>query len=66
LMAGNEFDGVEERLRDAERWLDPATPGPQGTSRVCRCNGGRRRRGGALAPAGGDRDVPSRAGVGER
>jgi LuxR family maltose regulon positive regulatory protein len=26
LMAGNEFDGIEERLRDAERWLEPATP----------------------------------------
>jgi LuxR family maltose regulon positive regulatory protein len=25
LMAGNEFEGVEERLRDAERWLEPAT-----------------------------------------
>ena len=24
LMAGNEFEGVEERLRDAERWLEPA------------------------------------------
>ena len=26
LMAGNEFEGVEERLRDAERWLEPADP----------------------------------------
>jgi len=25
LMAGNEFEGIEERLRDAERWLEPAT-----------------------------------------
>jgi LuxR family maltose regulon positive regulatory protein len=25
LMAGNEFDGIDERLRDAERWLEPAT-----------------------------------------
>jgi LuxR family maltose regulon positive regulatory protein len=24
LMAGNEFEGIEERLRDAERWLEPA------------------------------------------
>ena len=24
LMAGNEFEGVEARLRDAERWLEPA------------------------------------------
>jgi LuxR family maltose regulon positive regulatory protein len=23
LMAGNEFEGVEERLRDAEQWLEP-------------------------------------------
>ena len=33
LMAGNEFDGVEERLRDAERWLEPAAAGPHGTCR---------------------------------
>jgi len=25
LMAGNEFDGIERRLREAERWLEPAT-----------------------------------------
>ena len=25
LMAGNEFEGIEERLRDAERWLEPVT-----------------------------------------
>ena len=24
LMAGNEFEGIEGRLRDAERWLEPA------------------------------------------
>ncbi len=24
LMAGNEFEGIEERLQDAERWLEPA------------------------------------------
>jgi LuxR family maltose regulon positive regulatory protein len=27
LLAGNEFEGVEERLRDAERWLEPAAGG---------------------------------------
>ena len=35
LMAGNEFDGVEERLQDAERWLEPATHdrgGPEASS----------------------------------
>ncbi len=34
LMAGNEFDGVKERLQDAERWLEPATHdrgGPEAT-----------------------------------
>jgi LuxR family maltose regulon positive regulatory protein len=25
LMAGNEFEGIEERLRDAQRWLEPPT-----------------------------------------
>jgi LuxR family maltose regulon positive regulatory protein len=28
-MAGNEFQGIEERLRDAERWLEPATRDPK-------------------------------------
>jgi LuxR family transcriptional regulator, maltose regulon positive regulatory protein len=32
LMAGGEFEGVEDRLQDAERWLEPtgdrAAPGP--------------------------------------
>ena len=35
LMAGGEFGGIEERLRDAERWLEPAVPdreGPQARS----------------------------------
>ena len=27
LMGGNEFDGVEERLQDVERWLEKAPPG---------------------------------------
>ena len=65
LMAGNEFEGIEERLRDAERWLEPATAGPRGTSRAFRGNG-RRRRAGALPPPRGDRDVLGRAGVGRR
>jgi LuxR family maltose regulon positive regulatory protein len=30
LLAGNEFEGVEERLRDAERWLEPAAGGRPG------------------------------------
>ena len=30
LMVGGESDGVEERLRDAERWLTPATEQPAG------------------------------------
>lgn len=29
LMVGSEFDGVEERLRDAERWLQPGTRDPE-------------------------------------
>jgi LuxR family maltose regulon positive regulatory protein len=32
LMSSNEFEGIEERLRDVERWLEPATrdrPGSQ-------------------------------------
>ena len=36
LMAGNEFEGIEERLRDAERWLEPATRDRDGTSRAFR------------------------------
>ena len=63
LMAGGEFEGVEERLRDAERWLEPATrdgDGPHAPSG----GDGRRRRGGASAPPGSDRDVSGRAGVG--
>jgi len=31
LLAGGEFDGVEARLRDAERWLDGATGIRQGS-----------------------------------
>ena len=31
LLAGGEFDGVEARLRDAERWLDGATDIRQGS-----------------------------------
>jgi len=30
LMSGGEFEGVEARLRDAERWLDGATENDQG------------------------------------
>ncbi len=31
LMVGAETEGVEERLRDAERWLQPATPDHTGS-----------------------------------
>jgi LuxR family transcriptional regulator, maltose regulon positive regulatory protein len=31
LMAGGEFEGVEDRLRDVERWLEPTGAGPEGT-----------------------------------
>ena len=65
LMAGNEFEGVEERLRDAERWLEPAARDRKEPHAPFGGNG-RRRRAGALPPARGDRDVPSRAGVGGR
>ncbi len=30
LMSSNEFDGVEERLRDVERWLEPAAADREG------------------------------------
>src|SRR5271165_4797591 len=30
LLSGGEFEGVEARLRDAERWLDPTTARPEG------------------------------------
>jgi LuxR family maltose regulon positive regulatory protein len=30
LLAGNEFEGVQGRLRDAERWLEPAAGGRLG------------------------------------
>ena len=52
LLAGGEFEGVEARLRDAERWLDAATgiasgiPSPGGGD-------GRRRRRGIPPPPGG-------------
>ena len=63
LMVGAEFEGVEERLRDAERWLEPAAHDRDGTAHACRGDGGRRR-GGARPPPRGDRDVSGRAGVG--
>jgi LuxR family maltose regulon positive regulatory protein len=31
LMAGGEFEGVEDRLQDAERWLEPTGAGAEGT-----------------------------------
>ncbi len=31
LLTGGELEGVEERLRDAERWLDPATRAREGS-----------------------------------
>ena len=62
LLAGGEFDGVEARLRDAERGLAIAAgpgqglPGPAGGA-------GRRRRGRVPPPAGRDRAVPGRPGA---
>ena len=63
LMCGDEFDGVEERLHDVERWLEPATR---------RAATGRARRmvvvdeDGVRPPSRGDRDVPGWAGAGSR
>ena len=63
LLARGELEGVEGRLRDAERWLDAATgirsgiPSPSGGD-------GRRRRRGISPPPGGDRGVPCRPGPG--
>ena len=63
LLTGGELEGVEDRLRDAERWLDAdnryrcGIPSPAGRD-------GRGRRGGISPPPGGDRAVPCRAGPG--
>ena len=65
LMAGNEFEGIEERLRDAERWLEPATRDREDLHA---------RSAGMVVvdeeelcpPPRGDRDVSGRAGVGRR
>ena len=52
LLAGGELEGVEARLRDAERWLDTTTGDRCGTG--CPVGGdGRRRRGGVSPPPGG-------------
>ena len=32
LLSDGEFEGVEARLRDAERWLDAADGSPRGTA----------------------------------
>ena len=34
LLSGGELEGVEARLRDAERWLDPPEPGTSSTAMV--------------------------------
>ena len=65
LMAGGEFEGVEDRLRDAERWLEPAARDGEEPHAPSGGNG-RRRRGGARAPPGVDRDVSGRPGAGRR
>jgi LuxR family maltose regulon positive regulatory protein len=45
LMARGEVEGVEARLRDAERWLDATTTIGQAPGRTVREASGRRRRG---------------------
>ena len=63
LMASNEFEGVEDRLRDAERWLD-STPGSGRPPARPIGWDGRRRPGGAFPPSRSDPDVPCRVGTG--
>ena len=61
LLNTDEVEGVEERLQDAERWLDAATALPEEHPPG---RDGRRRRGGIPTSPGGDRGVPCRAGHG--
>ena len=80
LMATGEFEGIESRLRDAERWLDamsdgPGTPGPAagngggGRGRISDTSDDGRRssgRAGARARRPGRHDRPRPAGAGPR
>ena len=63
LLMSGELEGVEGRLRDAERWLEPATGDRRGTPRPFGGDG-RRRRGGIPPSPCDDRAVPRRAGSG--
>ena len=65
LMSGNEFDGVEERLRDVGAVAGAGRhdgDGPHGRPAGMVVRG----RGGVRPPPRGDRDVSGRAGVGAR
>ena len=63
LLAVGELEGVEGRLRDAERWLD-ATIAIREGSLSPTGRGGRRRRRGISPPPGDDRGVPCLPGSG--
>ena len=63
LLSVGEFDGVEDRLRDAERWLAAADGYRCGISRLAGRDG-RGQRGGIPAPPGDDRNLPCRPGAG--
>ncbi len=63
LLSVGEFEGVEGRLRDAERWLDASNRDRCGIPRLAGRDG-RGQRGGIPSPPGDDRAVPGRAGAG--
>ena len=63
LLSVGEFEGVEARLRDAERWLGTTTRIREGPSGPVGGDGRRRRRR-ISPPPGGDRAVPCRPGPG--
>ena len=63
LLASGELEGVEARLRDAERWLDPTADMACATGRPSGGDGRRGRRGISPSP-GCDRRVPCRTGPG--
>jgi LuxR family transcriptional regulator, maltose regulon positive regulatory protein len=65
LMAGGEFEGVEDWLADVDRWVEPTGAGAEGTW-TPPSGDGRRRRGRACPPSRGARDVPRRPGPGSR